>query len=290
MRIKKWWIIILKTFEEKTCFFFTLSFPLSVLVSFWAIQLILFFIFISILISFSHLAVDRPFLYRLSIAAVSTSGPFSIFSGYTRAILLLEGRGMVLTVNKSAGNHDNNSIENLYDIGKGSSWYEITFNKNREGKKSMLFFDFSCFSFLSWLCFNLGFIYLFFLFILFRRSFPHTERIDSALAPPIYFSGDLVISSELIDGISKDFNVFVDRNLLKSKVSYLKDQKKGAEALIETKAAVFMAYVVQGDVEALGKKVGKGALLRAELSGSNKIPIKFNENSTVIIVELESVQ
>jgi environmental stress-induced protein Ves len=36
------------------------------------------------------------FLWRLSIAEVAASGPFSDFGGYDRHILLLEGRGMVL--------------------------------------------------------------------------------------------------------------------------------------------------------------------------------------------------
>jgi uncharacterized protein len=36
------------------------------------------------------------FLWRLSIAEVAASGPFSDFGGYDRQILLLEGRGFVL--------------------------------------------------------------------------------------------------------------------------------------------------------------------------------------------------
>lgn len=37
------------------------------------------------------------FLWRLSIADVDRSGPFSDFAGYTRTIMLLEGDGMALT-------------------------------------------------------------------------------------------------------------------------------------------------------------------------------------------------
>lgn len=36
------------------------------------------------------------FLWRLSIASVDRTGPFSDFSGYDRAIMLLEGDGMIL--------------------------------------------------------------------------------------------------------------------------------------------------------------------------------------------------
>lgn len=42
-----------------------------------------------------HPASGRP-LWRVSIADVSTSGPFSDFSGYERTIMLLEGDGMRL--------------------------------------------------------------------------------------------------------------------------------------------------------------------------------------------------
>ena len=37
-----------------------------------------------------------PFLWRVSIAEIRESGPFSIFAGYNRSILLLEGAGVVL--------------------------------------------------------------------------------------------------------------------------------------------------------------------------------------------------
>lgn len=40
--------------------------------------------------------VGEAFLYRLSIADVATSGPFSRFPGYDRHIMLLEGEGMTL--------------------------------------------------------------------------------------------------------------------------------------------------------------------------------------------------
>jgi environmental stress-induced protein Ves len=39
---------------------------------------------------------EGRFLWRLSIADVAASGPFSDFAGYDRHILLLEGRGFVL--------------------------------------------------------------------------------------------------------------------------------------------------------------------------------------------------
>ncbi|MFT3986681.1 HutD family protein [Aestuariivirga sp.] len=39
---------------------------------------------------------ELPFLWRVSIAGVSADGPFSLFPGYDRHILVLEGGGMVL--------------------------------------------------------------------------------------------------------------------------------------------------------------------------------------------------
>jgi hypothetical protein len=46
-------------------------------------------------------AKDGSFDWRLSIAEVGQSGPFSDFSGYDRTITLIEGNGMVLTFNGS---------------------------------------------------------------------------------------------------------------------------------------------------------------------------------------------
>jgi hypothetical protein len=53
----------------------------------------------------TEIAIDPPdadvggrFRWRLSIAAVQRSGPFSAFPGYERTIMLIEGRGMELTV------------------------------------------------------------------------------------------------------------------------------------------------------------------------------------------------
>ena len=46
-------------------------------------------------------AADGSFDWRLSIAEVGQSGPFSDFSGYDRTITLIEGNGMVLTFNGS---------------------------------------------------------------------------------------------------------------------------------------------------------------------------------------------
>jgi hypothetical protein len=42
---------------------------------------------------------DGSFNWRLSIAEVGQSGPFSDFSGYDRIITLISGKGMVLTFN-----------------------------------------------------------------------------------------------------------------------------------------------------------------------------------------------
>jgi hypothetical protein len=48
-----------------------------------------------------HPATGRP-LWRLSIADVSTSGPFSDYSGYERTIMLLEGDGMRLVLDEAS--------------------------------------------------------------------------------------------------------------------------------------------------------------------------------------------
>lgn len=45
---------------------------------------------------------ESKFLWRLSIADVERSGPFSDFAGYQRTIMLLEGEGMALTFDGGA--------------------------------------------------------------------------------------------------------------------------------------------------------------------------------------------
>jgi environmental stress-induced protein Ves len=50
----------------------------------------------------TELAIEPPtagledFLWRVSIAEIEADGPFSLFPGYDRAIMLLDGRGMML--------------------------------------------------------------------------------------------------------------------------------------------------------------------------------------------------
>jgi environmental stress-induced protein Ves len=41
---------------------------------------------------------DRPFQWRVSIADVAADGPFSLFPGYDRHIMLIDGKGMTLQV------------------------------------------------------------------------------------------------------------------------------------------------------------------------------------------------
>lgn len=57
----------------------------------------------------AEIAIDPPgadlgsrFRWRLSIATVQGSGPFSTFSGYERTIMLIEGRGMDLAVGSAS--------------------------------------------------------------------------------------------------------------------------------------------------------------------------------------------
>src|SRR5260221_5738121 len=49
----------------------------------------------------SEPAADGGFNWRVSIAEVGQSGPFSDFTGYDRIITLIEGNGIVLTFNDS---------------------------------------------------------------------------------------------------------------------------------------------------------------------------------------------
>lgn len=44
----------------------------------------------------------NPFLWRVSIAEVVSDGPFSVFPGYERSIMLLEGGGMELGIGDAA--------------------------------------------------------------------------------------------------------------------------------------------------------------------------------------------
>lgn len=47
-------------------------------------------------------AIAQPFWWRLSIAAVKESGPFSLFPGYDRTLLMLSGDGMELSIGAEA--------------------------------------------------------------------------------------------------------------------------------------------------------------------------------------------
>ena len=53
-----------------------------------------------------YLLGSDVFRWRLSMAQVSTNGPFSDFSGYDRTLILMEGNGLCL-------NHDNGQIDEL---------------------------------------------------------------------------------------------------------------------------------------------------------------------------------
>lgn len=50
------------------------------------------------LVKLPHPTDPARFLARLSIATVATSGPFSAFPGIDRTLLMLEGRGMRLSL------------------------------------------------------------------------------------------------------------------------------------------------------------------------------------------------
>jgi uncharacterized protein len=50
------------------------------------------------LLKLPHPSEPARFLARLSIAQVAASGPFSVFPGVDRTIMLLEGKGMALSI------------------------------------------------------------------------------------------------------------------------------------------------------------------------------------------------
>jgi environmental stress-induced protein Ves len=100
----------------------------------------------------TEIAIDPPgaeladrFRWRLSIASVLSSGPFSAFPGYERTIMLIEGRGMQLAVGSNS----------------------------------------PC-------------------------------RVDRPFEP-FLFSGDAPAECRLIDGPIRDFNLMVDRSVLRSR-------------------------------------------------------------------------
>ena len=56
-------------------------------------------------------SLDSGFLWRLSMAEVGVSGPFSRFIGYDRTLLLLEGRGMHLDFEQGTSLHLDRLLE-----------------------------------------------------------------------------------------------------------------------------------------------------------------------------------
>jgi hypothetical protein len=59
-----------------------------------------------------------PFLWRLSIATVAASGPFSRFPGYDRHIMLIEGNGMTI----NAGPHGIHELAPLRPVAFSGDW------------------------------------------------------------------------------------------------------------------------------------------------------------------------
>jgi uncharacterized protein len=56
-------------------------------------------------------ATGDPFLWRVSVAQIDSSGPFSDFAGYDRKMVLLRGRGIALT----HGNGEHRELKNVGD-------------------------------------------------------------------------------------------------------------------------------------------------------------------------------
>ena len=55
-------------------------------------------------------SLDDPFTWRLSMADVAVSGPFSRFAGYDRTLLLLDGEGMRLDIEGREPIHVNGTL------------------------------------------------------------------------------------------------------------------------------------------------------------------------------------
>jgi len=64
-------------------------------------------------------SLDSGFLWRLSMAEVGVSGPFSRFPGYDRTLLLLEGRGMRLDFDQRESVHLERLLEPVTFSGDG---------------------------------------------------------------------------------------------------------------------------------------------------------------------------
>lgn len=64
-------------------------------------------------------SLDSGFLWRLSMAEVGVSGPFSRFPGYDRTLLLLEGRGMHLDFDQRKSVHLERLLEPVTFSGDG---------------------------------------------------------------------------------------------------------------------------------------------------------------------------
>lgn len=56
---------------------------------------------------------DDDFIWRLSIADITEDGPFSVFSGIDRTLMLLDGNGIDLSFNQEKINH---RLQDLYSI------------------------------------------------------------------------------------------------------------------------------------------------------------------------------
>jgi uncharacterized protein len=66
-------------------------------------------------------SLEGGFAWRLSMADVGTSGPFSPFDGYDRTLLLLEGRGMRLDFQQGPGVQIDRNLEPVEFSGDGQT-------------------------------------------------------------------------------------------------------------------------------------------------------------------------
>ena len=72
-----------------------------------------------------HPENPSQFIFRLSIASVKDSGPFSVFTGIDRILLLLKGSGLILKKGNEEKIHLNKNLEPLSFPGEESIHSEL---------------------------------------------------------------------------------------------------------------------------------------------------------------------
>jgi uncharacterized protein len=175
----------------------------------------------------TEIAIDPPgadlgsrFRWRLSIASVQRSGPFSAFPGYERTIMLIEGRGMELAVGSNP-----------------------------------------------------------------------PRRLDRPFEPFV-FSGDTPADCGLIEGPVRDFNLMVDRSLLRSRMQVW--QAESVRRSIDLASAEHVIHCFDGAVDLALARAGWSFMLRAnetavfgqDESGGADLQVALGTPSTIAVIAL----